>query len=174
MKTLLTLLLLTAAQGTAAPLLSIASPDLPGQPGQSVTWQLQILPDPVQYVTFTATVLIIESNPALGIYSDELGLVGGPFHSALAPSLDLWTTTLGSYLIAGPAGQSNAMTVRVLWEAYSGDPYYCDACFASSGFTDLNVSVSTESVPEPGSVVLVGVAGLALCLLRNRTAPGRR
>ena len=132
-------------------------------------WEVLITENAGNYVSFTSTFPLAESNPALGSYFDMLGVAGGPNNFVLYPGQS-WSTQLASYVIdpGALAGSTNLLTVRVLWEEYTDDPNFCVNCFLGSGFADHDVSVTVGAVPEPGTATLFLLAGAGLVVMRRR------
>ena len=124
--------------------ITLTASDLQGFAGQTVTWTFTTVPDSSNYTTFTSSFLLFESNSSIGFYMDSIGALGGPVDFMLPPGSPNWSDSLGSFTIdaLAPAGAVNNATVRVLFETYSGDPLQCRSCFVSSGWEDLNVSVT--------------------------------
>jgi hypothetical protein len=174
MKTLfLSLLLALGLQ--AAPLLTLDQADLLARPGQTLSWQFRMEPDGLTWATVTSSQLLLETNPGLGIYTDMIGLLGGPA-GRLAPSDPPWTGAVGYYDVdpAAAIGDRNEALLWITYELFSDDPSTCDGCLVFSGLREFAVSVEvvpepSSEVPEPGTWTLV-VPGLALVAWRLRPA----
>jgi hypothetical protein len=165
----------------AAPVLTIPNNGaISGTPGQTVGWGFTMTSDS-NYVTVIGSYLLTESNPALGLYEDYIGPMGGPVNAVLAPSYGKWEvffnagtkTGLGGFTISPNAqiGQSNTGTIRVLVELFTADPNGCDSdCYVDSISLDVPFSVTAVApVPEPATVLLTGSALLALAFVRRRS-----
>jgi hypothetical protein len=150
--------------------LQIDAPDLSGQPGSVVSWKFRASADAVNFITFTSSFLLDETNPSIGTYSDVIASLGGPVDFQLPPGAPDWMEVAGTFQIDPIAaiGARNDATLRVLYETYSDDPFTCSQCFVSSDFQDLKVSVSVAPVPEPGTAVLMALGGAAALLSRRR------
>jgi hypothetical protein len=166
MKALLLTLLFASAACPAT--LSILNPNLSASAGNSADWQFQVTPSDSLFYTYVSSFLVDETNPSIGVYSDNIGLLGGPQDFVLPPSFGTWSGIAGTYTLdpAATVGALNLATLRVLYESYTDDPLTCGNCFAGSDFRDFAVSVTVAPVPEPGSIWLM-VAGGAGILLRR-------
>jgi len=158
----------------AAPLLTLQQTDLLARPGETVAWQFRLEADSSNWTTITSSFLLLETNPGLGIYTDNIGLLGGP-GGRLAPSAPAWTGATGYYDVdpVAAAGDRNEALLWITWELFSSDPSTCDDCLVGSGLSEFRVSVevapeSVNEVPEPGTWTLV-VPGLALAAWRLRS-----
>ncbi len=172
----LALLLLTGGGSLQAEPIFALSPlngALRGAPGQTVGWGFRMSSDPDLWSTVTGTLLLIESNPALGVYTDFISGQGGPNFGALPAGAADWVQSFSvypgsgfaSYLIdpAALPGDINVGSILVLYETYSSNPATCGgACFVSSGTQLLDFSVEVSAVPEPGTVTMLGIGGAAL------------
>jgi hypothetical protein len=153
---------------SAGPVMTLdpASGNVFGQPGSSASWNFSLTGDPTNWVSVTTSILLFETNPALGSYQDSIGLQNGPVDGAVPPGT-VWTGQLALYFIDPGAqiGDSDSGTVRVLYDVFSGDPQTCGGCLTDSGFLDSSVTVTAGSdpspAPEPGSWFLIAT-GLAL------------
>ncbi len=170
--------LLIAAGGTtlqAGPIFTLdpANGALQGAPGQTVGWGFTMVSDPTNWTTVVGTILLGESNPGLGIYTDFITGQGGPTFGSLPAGAVNWSqpftlipgSGFASYLIDPSAvpGSVNAGTILILYEMYSGNPATCGgACFVSSGTETLDFSVQVSDVPEPGTVTMLGLGSFAL------------
>lgn len=183
---------------SAAPILTLDQPDLVGLPGQAVGWgfqatnQIQTAPpagEEPEWITFTGSLLLSESNPSIGVYVDLIGSLGGPENFVLPPGYGPWTVGfdfsqflgLGIYFIEPQVvpGAVNSGVIRVLYERWSDDPNQCGECNLGSGELDLAFSVTVtdtlpEPVPEPGTWALVAGAWLAVMGWRQHRARDRR
>src|SRR5579864_2695960 len=80
----------------AAPLAaSVVTPDpadgnLSGAPGDTIGWGFSVTNTPVGWISFTQSLLVNETNPSLGSYTDLIGPQGGPVNFALDPN-SVWT-----------------------------------------------------------------------------------
>lgn len=173
---------LAAGTLTAAPVLTLDPADgiRTGNPGETVGWGFSITND-------TALYLVVSGNtPAgftfgIGSFTDYLGLnfyVVNP-NSNLDVSFDEGTTQgLGAYAInaGAPVGGFDAGSFAVIYDLYVNDPN--DINFTQDQgdllgqqFDIVQGSVTVTDavvVPEPGSLVLVGFAGVGLLFWRRR------
>ena len=196
MRTLIALVafLMLGCGAMAAPMVTLDQPDLVGLPGQTVGWGFQAVSEiltgpPVgggqEWITFTGSLLLTESNPSIGSYVDLIGSLGGPENFVLPPGYGAWNVPfdfgqflgLGVYFIEPQVvpGAVNSGIIRVLYERWSDDPNVCSECNPGSGELDLAFSVTVtdelpEPIPEPGTWALVGGAWMVLLGLRRRRA----
>jgi hypothetical protein len=149
-----------------------------GQPGQPAGWGFTILNDsPVNWISFTNSLLIGETNPSVGGYVDFIGAQGGPVGFALPPLMtwieafsDPSQTGVGEFMIDpnAPAGALDSGSIRVTWEQFSNDPAICD-CIPAAFSADLPFQVSVDSgAPEPGTVWLTVIGGALWLIGRQR------
>ncbi len=160
----------------AGPIIQLNPADgiLTGTPGSTVGWGFTIQSDPLQWISFEGSFLVNETNPGLGSYTDLIGASGGPLDFVLPAGAAAWTqvfsdaaqTGAGSYALspASLPGDQNAGVLRVLWVAYSADPYTCGNCFAGSFQQDFNFRVTaadtpSQAAPEPATLSVVFIAG---------------
>lgn len=148
--------------------LSINNPSVIGYQGGSVNFGFTAKADSSVFVTYVASFLVDESNSSIGSYVDNIGALGGPANFVHPPKSKDWTGVAGSYLIdpSAPIGASSNATLRVLYETYRNDPAKCTNCWLDSQRKDIAVSVTVVPVLEPGSVLLMSLAMLALILRR--------
>jgi hypothetical protein len=152
---------LAAATITIDPVSGIVT----GSPGDTVGWGFSAYnTDLIQWISFSQSVLINETNPLLGLYTDLIGPQGGPNNFSLDPNstwsqgFDLGNQSgLGFFLIDPSAivGSSDSGLIRVFFNLEDGTPDSIDLPFT--------VQVQASGVPEPGSwcLLLLGVAILA-------------
>jgi len=160
---LLTLLAghLAAATLTIDPVSGIAT----GSPGDTVGWGFSTYnTDLFQSISFSQSVLINETNPLLGFYTDLIGPQGGPNNFSLDAN-STWSqgfdfgnqSGLGFFQIDPNAivGSSDSGLIRVFFNLEDGTPDSIDLPFT--------VQVQAATVPEPGSwcLLLLGLAILA-------------
>jgi hypothetical protein len=179
---LLTIGMLWAASLMAAPVLSLdpAGGALTGAPAGTVGWGFALTPDATEWIAFTGSFLLTESNPSLGFYGDLIGTQGGPSGGLLPPapqpnwvqSFDLnLLTGLGYYSIdpfAAP-GAVNSGIIRILYERFSDAPNTCGDCYLGSGELDaaFSVTVADNAVPESSTWLLLP-AGIFAMLAKRR------
>ncbi len=174
-----TLLLLTAALGAwANPVFTLENPNISGNPGQSIGWGFSVIADPSNWISFTGSFLSGESNPALGIYEDRIGLQGGPMDFVLAPGSNSWIQNftlltgegVGAYTLDPFAaiGAVNTGLLTVLYDVFSDNPNTCVDCYVGSNSLSANFSVSVSDVPEPSTLFSIGAGGVLLYLARGR------
>jgi hypothetical protein len=123
--------------------------------------------------------LLTESNPALGVYTDFIGTLGGPVNFVLAPGEPAWVLGfdgpsglgVGSFAIDPGAGVGsvNSGTLRVIVEAYSQDPAVCGgACVTETLTLDTAFSATASDVPEPSTFAFLAIGGLLLLSAARR------
>jgi hypothetical protein len=168
----------------ASPLIQVDPADgsVTGTAGSIAGWGFTVEPDPVQWISFVGSFLMNETNPALGTYTDLIGASGGPVDFTLPAAAPTWTqgfshaaqTGIGAYALspASLPGDQNSGVLRVLWAAYTADPYSCGSCFAGSFYQDFEFQVTVvappQDVPEPATLSVVLIAGVALLGRRVR------
>jgi len=138
-----------------------------GQPGEIVGLGFTMTPDPETWTTVIGSFVLTESNPSLGLYVDLIGSQGGPVDGLLPPGSLAWAQNLGFYAIDPGAllGAETVGTIRVLYEQFSDDPRTCGECQINSSWVDAPFAVTVgEAAPEPGTMLLVGAALVALGL----------
>lgn len=177
MKNLLLTFVLCVSVTMAAPVFGTLTP-LSGPPGSAAGWGIDITPDANDWISFTGSFIVVESNP-IGFYGDFLGSLGGPDSGVLAPSTaESWLApfdfpnSIGlGYYSFDPAAPNGALTfgaIRVLYERFSDNPLTCGDCFIESNYVDLLFTASVaDEVPEPTTTFL-SAAGLALFFARRR------
>jgi hypothetical protein len=190
----LSLLTLSAAAVHAGQLtLDPPSGVVQGTPGQTVGWGFTLNSDPNQWISVVTTMLLNETDPDIGTYSDLLGQLGGPDNGVLAPGAPDWKlpfdagqgTGIGAFAIDPNAaiGSVDRGVLDMAVELFSANPNVCPSC--AVGFTDVDVPFevqvvapgSVSSVPEPTMVwPLAGICaaiwfkrGRGLCWLRRRS-----
>jgi hypothetical protein len=151
---------LAAATISIDPISGIVS----GSPGDVVGWGFSAYnTDLVQSISFSQSVLINETNPLLGIYTDLIGPQGGPNNFSLDPN-STWSEGfdlgnqfgLGYFAIDANAivGSTDSGSIRVFYNLADGTPDSIDVPFT--------VQVQAPaSAPEPGTWCLLTL-GLAL------------
>jgi len=190
MKKILVLLFAMGLPLLAGPIIQLDPADgvLTGTPGSTVGWGFTIQSDPLQWISFEGSFLMNETNPGLGAYTDLIGASGGPLDFVLPAGAPLWMQSfsdaaqsgIGAYALspASLPGDQNLGVLRVLWVAYSADPYTCGNCFAGSFQQDFNFQVTaadapSQVAPEPATLSVVLIAGAMFLgrkmhLLRHR------
>lgn len=176
MKKMIVTLLLWAGLGIAAPLLTIdPTGPLPVAPGETGYWSFRLTSDDTRWLSVIGSLLLTESNPSLGTYTDIIGSLGGPVDFALAPGAADWVVIggLGSYTVDA-SGAPNSGVLRVIVEAYSANPLECGGdCVVETLTLDAAYSVEAASVPEPSTLGMVALA-IGLQLSRRRKSLGLR
>ena len=156
-----------------------------GVPGSLVGWGFTIYNESsTDWVSFSGSALVDETNPALGSYMDLLGPQGGPSDFSVAP-LATWTqafsdpdqTGVGEYAIGISAvpGAVDSGSIQIMWDDSTGDPLTCSDCYGGSFSQDVAFQVTvdgqtTSSVPEPGSFWMVLIGGACFAAMRRRYA----
>jgi hypothetical protein len=167
-------------------------PAVDAVPGALAGWGFTIYNESsTDWVSFSGSALVDETNPALGTYTDLLGPQGGPTNYALGP-LATWTqpfsdpnqTGVGEYAISISAvpGAVDSGSIRVMWDDFTSDPTTCNDCFGGSFSQDVAFQVTvdgqtTSSVPEPGSLWMVLIGGACFAGVRRQYAgrsPGKQ
>lgn len=169
-------LILSLSMGAAlqaAPMLTTDPVDgaLRGWSGATVSWSFTLTSDSEEWIAVVASFLLDETDPSLGMYSDEIGMEGGP-SDGVAPPGALWMSILGRYAIdpLAPVGAMNSGTLKVLYEAFSGDPNTCGDCYLRSGEFDAPFSVTVTEIPEPATLIPLAMALCALAAHARRRA----
>jgi len=179
MKKTLFLLFALSLPLVAGPVLQIDPADgfVTGAPGGTTGWGFTVQSDALQWVSFAGSFLMNETNPGLGIYTDLIGANGGPVDFVLPAGTPTWMqvfsdaaqTGIGSYALSpgSLAGDQNSGVLRVLWVAYSADPYSCGNCFAGSFQQDFDFRVAVanvppQSAPEPTTLSVLLIGGVLL------------
>jgi hypothetical protein len=184
MKTLLALTLILTGAAFAAPVITLTpSNHLVAEPGRTTGWGALIQPDPTDWISFTGSQVLFESNAGFGFYQDLIGGIGGPASGALAPGLTTWelafdetlVTGVGSYTISPLAsiGDFSEGTLIVFFERFSDNPLTCQGCLIGSDFATFDFSVRAD-VPEPASLLLVGAGAVLIGVGRGRRGLLRR
>lgn len=182
----LALALATASLGAQALTIELQGPAaLSGQAGDTVGWGFAVQSDATEWISFIGSLLVDETTPTIGNYTDYIGQRGGPVDFALPPAVGTWLQLhdvptlqgLGSYTLdpAALVGTSNGATLRVLYERYSANPLLCGgSCYLGSAQADLAVAVAVSAVPEPAPQALLATGLAALGWLRFGAARRRR
>jgi len=175
MKAILSLTLLSAwALGTARAdaifTLNPSSGAISGWAGETVGWGFDLTADSTYWTTIIGTVVLGETDPALGTFTDFISPQGGPGDGVLPPGSPDWVENFdpvnflgfGSYAIAAdaPVGASDSGTFLVQYEQFSGDPATCVDCFVSSNIFLESFTVNVVSAPEPSTWVPMLIAVL--------------
>jgi hypothetical protein len=148
-------------------------------PGQTSGWGFTLDNQTADWISVTGSALTFESNPSLGVYTDFIGLQGGPLPSfALAP-FSSWSEVfdgvsegVGSYtafLTAGPFAEDRGF-VQVNFDIFSDDPFNGGAQTGSSSASapfviDIGTPPSAD-VPEPSTMALSALT-LMVCAWRR-------
>ena len=93
MKKLLMLCTVLAGSLAAAPVFTLTPADgaISGAPGSTVGWGFSLTSDSSRWLTVVGSLLLTESDPSLGFYTDYIGGLGGPLNFALPPHDPQWT-----------------------------------------------------------------------------------
>lgn len=181
MQKLLLLCSLLAGSLPAAPVFTLDPADgaISGPAGSTRGWGFTLTSDTSRWLSVVASLLLTESDPAMGFYQDYIGGLGGPVNFTLPPNDPAWQLTfeeatgesVGSFTFdpAASPGAVNSGTLRVIVEAYAADPDVCGgACLEETLLFDVNFSATVTAdpgpdVPEPATLSLAGLAiGLAV------------
>lgn len=172
MKTILasTLLIVLAAAALSASTFATlpTSGLITGAPGQLVGWGFSTTNDnSFESISFSQSILIGETNPGLGTYTDFIGPQGGP-DSFTVPATQTWSegfsaigqTGLGSFQIStsAPIGSSDSGIIEVFYNLADSTPGTFEVPF----FVQVQ-----QSTPEPGTWALI--VAPALLILRRRS-----
>ncbi|HLK61820.1 MAG TPA: PEP-CTERM sorting domain-containing protein [Bryobacteraceae bacterium] len=146
-----------------------------GGAGDTVGWGFSVFnTDPLQSISFSQSVLINETNPLLGVYTDFIGPQGGPDNFSVDPNstwsegFDLASQSgLGSFQIDPNAviGSSDSGSIRVFYNLADGTPESVDV-----PFTVQVQAPSAAPEPETWSLLLVGLGLVLGSRQRRRSA----
>jgi hypothetical protein len=143
-------------------------------PGQSSGWDFTLDNQTADWISVTSSALTFETNPSLGVYSDFIGLQGGPLPSFAVAPFSSWSEVfdgvsqgLGSYTVfpsAAPFAEDRG-EVLVNFDVFNGDPTNGGGQTGSSSVSaafvvDIGAPPAT-STPEPATV---GLSAMALVL----------
>jgi hypothetical protein len=165
---------------TASPVVSLNPVDgaIFGSPGDTIGWGFDVQADATQWVSFAGSFTLLETNPSVGVYTDFIGMQGGPVNAVMGPGAPDWIepfdsgsqTGIGSFAIDPSVipGSSDSGVIRVLYVSYSIDPNFCFVeCTQTPGFMDVPFTVEVAApppsgAPEPASLVsvLIGMSAL--------------
>jgi hypothetical protein len=154
-----------------------------GIPGQDVGWGFSTTNDSFfQSLSFSQSILINETDPSVGIYTDQIGPQGGPDNFSVDPG-QTWSQGFSETNLAGLGffsidpgaanGSSDSGLIRVFFNYADSTPGSFDVPFI--------VQVEQQAAPEPGTYWLILIAAAAVLAgrtLRRRinsapTSPGR-
>jgi hypothetical protein len=148
-----------------------------GAPGQTIGWGFSLSSDPTNFISVIGSLLLDESDPTLGVYTDFIGAEGGPDGGVLPPGDPAWAqvfdsslgTGAGSYTIDPfvPIGAIDSGNLRVLFEVYSGDPRTCGSCFLFADGVQVPFQIEVTPAPEPTTLWILGGSLLLLGRLRR-------
>jgi len=152
-------------------------------PGQSSGWDFTLDNQTPDWISVTSSALTFETNPSLGVYSDFIGLQGGPLPSFAVAPFGTWSQSfnginqgLGSYTASSGATPfaEDAGSVQVNFDVFNGDPTIDGVQTGSSSVSarfavDIEAAPASE-VPEPSTVSL-SAAALLISILRWRRLP---
>ena len=165
-----------------------------GLPGATVGWGFTVnwTSTNGDWISFTGSSLGSaapggnETNPSvLALYTDFIGLQGGPDDFAVGPSDSPWTETfdgvsqgIGSYLITSDpsqAGANDSGQITIDFDLYNGDPLGPGTYLASYSYygpsTEFSVTVDApapgSATPEPATGTLCAAALGALLAWRR-------
>jgi hypothetical protein len=169
-----------------------ASGALQALPGATTGWGFTVTPDSNSTVSVISSFLENETNSSLGVYTDLIGVEGGPNAGVLASTDPIWTeafsydsglgtgTGLGAYQIdpAAKLGDTDSGDIRVEYELFS-ESSLCPGCYLGTESFEVpftvNVGTDPAVAPEPNSLNL---AAAAICLalgwrFKRSGKPGR-
>jgi PEP-CTERM motif-containing protein len=147
---------------------------LTGAPGDTVGWGFSSTNDDFfQSISFGQSILINETNPLIGTYTDWIGPQGGPDNFAVDPG-QTWSegfslinqTGLGSFTIdpAAALGSSDSGLIRVFFNFADSTPGTIDVPF----YVFVAASDPASDAPEPATAWLLLAGGLAIFASRRR------
>lgn len=154
-----------------------------GLPGDTVGWGFTLTNDSPNWLTVTSSALTFETNPLLGVYSDLIGLQGGPVPFFALTPFSNWSQTFdgisegaGAYAISAGATlfAQNTGDLLVNFDFFDNDPLTVGVQIASASVAaDFTVNVSPPAtVPEPSTLGLMllgaGAVWSRLCRRRER------
>jgi hypothetical protein len=141
-----------------------------GAPGQDVGWGFTTTNDSfLQSLSFSQSILINETNPSLGIYTDLIGPQGGPDNFSVDAG-QTWSEGFSEidqfglgFLSIDPGaaiGSSDSGSIRVFFNFADNTPGTIDVPFT--------VQVQPQAAPEPATYWLLIIASLALIAIKTR------
>jgi hypothetical protein len=149
-------------------------------PGQTSGWGFTLDDQSAGWISVTSSALTFETNPSLGLYTDFIGLQGGPDPSfAVAPfvswsqAFDSVSSGLGSYNVsssAAPFAEDTGL-VLVSFDIFDGDPTNGGMQTGSSSVSaafKVDIARPPAQVPEPSSLRLTVTAILAMAAVALR------
>ncbi len=164
----------------AAPSLTLAPASIGALPGLSSGWGFSLLNDSDNYLLVTGTAFNPAPQSAFGSY---IGWLDAAFtvlapHETLAQAYDHAAGTgLGEFTLAGSAAGELAGTLELDYALFSADPSSAafnpdldTVAFDLALTADAKVSVLAGQLPEPASLALVTLGGMAAALVRRRAA----
>ncbi len=183
--TIFTLILLASGL-VAAPIIELGPTNgqITGAAGSTVGWGFSLTPDPNLWVSVIGSVLLTETDPSLGLYTDFIGTLGGPVSFATPAGGATWTLSfknatsegVGSFEIASNAavGAVNSGKLRISVEYFTGNPFTCGSCAAGSEDFDLEYQITVTEppageIPEPSTYALCGLTLSLGWYLRKRS-----
>jgi len=157
-----------------------AGGSISGAPGDLIGWGFTLSSTTTDWLSGTSSALTFETNASVGIYTDFIGLQGGPPPSFAVGPLATWTQIFdgisegaGSYAIAAGAipFSQNSGLLLFSFDVFDGDPTLggaqIDSDSESAPFT-VTVTEPVNVVPEPATF------GLLAFGLMGLIAPSRR
>lgn len=161
-------------------------------PGATTGWGFTITPNSNTTISLISSFLENEANSSLGVYTDLIGVEGGPNAGLLVSTDPIWTeafsydsglgmgTGLGAYQIdpAATLGSTDSGDIRVEYELFS-ESSLCPACYLGTESIEVPFTVTVGATPavapEPNTLSL---AAAAICLalgwrFKGSGKPGR-
>lgn len=167
------LILGTAAH--AAPTLQVTPASLSADPGTTTGWSFSLTNDTSNFLLVTGSAFLPSPQSAFGTYADlttDTLLLLNP-GDTLTESFDLLLGTgLGAFTFAPSAHGYLSGNLEVFYSLFSADPFTVDDPSSVVVEEDAHADARTEAraIPEPTSLALVGLAGVAAFSRRRRTA----
>jgi hypothetical protein len=161
---------------SASPVLSLSptTGDITGAPGTTTGWGFYLSSDDTDWISITSVFILSQSELGFGTFHDLLSIQGGPTDFVFAPNSTAWSESydglgngLGSFDVSAldASGTFDTGTIRVLFDAYIGDPNV-SGVYDYSSYMDVTFLVEALTpvpTPEPGSgyLLLTGLIALA-------------
>src|SRR5947209_2529983 len=106
-----------------------------GTPGSIAGWGFTVQAHPTLWTSFVSSFTLSETDPSIGLYTDFIGMQGGPVNFVLAPGAPDWVeafdngsqTGIGAFAILPGAsgGSQNSGLIHVMFDLFTSDPNVC-------------------------------------------------